>query len=288
MQSIGDRVWCDANKNGVQDFGEVGIAGVTVQLKNSNGAVIQTDTTDFNGNYLFNVDVGTYTVAFLKPMGYSFTTANAGTNDNVDSDADQTTGMTGPIAITAWEEDLSVDAGLYKTAKVGIDVEKYVSGTTCTTVENGCGEGASVSHWKSNCVWDSKLGSYGWKDTGCRSTDTFNSVFGVNCTGGTKTLQQVLNSTGTTSQEVWMRESVAAYLNASHTKVDYAYSKDEVCSQVKYAVNSGDYDNTCKSFSYENNQGCDWTTSKTTWNCTNDTQLYDADSKPGLEVITGR
>ena len=30
--SVGDRVWLDANANGVQDAGETGINGVTVQL----------------------------------------------------------------------------------------------------------------------------------------------------------------------------------------------------------------------------------------------------------------
>ena len=30
--SIGDRVWLDANGNGVQDAGESGMAGVTVEL----------------------------------------------------------------------------------------------------------------------------------------------------------------------------------------------------------------------------------------------------------------
>jgi len=43
---IGDFVWSDLNSNGIQDAGEPGIYNVTVQLKNSSGTVIQTDTTD--------------------------------------------------------------------------------------------------------------------------------------------------------------------------------------------------------------------------------------------------
>ena len=295
--SLGDRLWMDTNGNGQQDDGATGISGQTVTLigggtdgliSTTGDNTTATTTTGADGFYQFTgLTPGVeYQVQFSKPAGTVFTTQNSG-SDLTDSDADLTTGKTQIVTLASGENNTTLDAGVYTPAKVGIDVEKYVSGTKCTTVQNGCGEGASVSYWKSNCVFVSSLNSYGWTNTGCKSTDTFNSVFGVNCTGGTKTLQQVLSSTGTTSQEVMMRESVAAYLNACHTKVDYAYSKDEVCAEVKYTVSSGDYDRTCKSFNYENNQGCNWTSSKTTWNCTVDNVLYDADSKPGLEVMTG-
>ncbi|HND53356.1 MAG TPA: SdrD B-like domain-containing protein, partial [Pirellulaceae bacterium] len=60
--SIGDRVWLDADVDGVQDAGEPGLAGITVALirdTNSNGlwntgeVIIATTVTDANGNYLF-------------------------------------------------------------------------------------------------------------------------------------------------------------------------------------------------------------------------------------------
>ena len=58
---VGDTVWWDTNQNGVRDPSELGIPGATVQLKNSGGTVIQTTTTDENGNYLFNnVTPGAY------------------------------------------------------------------------------------------------------------------------------------------------------------------------------------------------------------------------------------
>ncbi|MBP7667969.1 MAG: carboxypeptidase regulatory-like domain-containing protein [Burkholderiaceae bacterium] len=84
-----------------------------------------------------------------------------------------------------------------------------------------------------------------------------------------------------------MRESVAAYLNASHAKVDYAYSKDQVVAQTKWAMDNANYDGTTKAFQRENAMGCNWTTSKTSWSSVVDTQLYDADAPPGLEVKTG-
>lgn len=50
---IGNRVWLDNDSDGIQDAGELGIAGVTVQLIKS-GTVIATATTDANGNYYFS------------------------------------------------------------------------------------------------------------------------------------------------------------------------------------------------------------------------------------------
>ncbi len=61
---IGDTVYYDFNGNGVQDAGELGIPNVTVYLKDSGGAVIDTKVTDANGYYIFDVmeDTGTFTV----------------------------------------------------------------------------------------------------------------------------------------------------------------------------------------------------------------------------------
>jgi len=63
--AIGDRVWADADGDGVQDPGEAGIAGVTLSLLDANGNVIDTTTTNQNGDYLFtNVPFGAdFTVA---------------------------------------------------------------------------------------------------------------------------------------------------------------------------------------------------------------------------------
>jgi hypothetical protein len=111
--SIGDRVWLDANKNGVQDSGEAGVAGVTVKLLNAAGAEVATATTDANGNYLFQGLVpGNYSVKVIAPTGYTFTAADQGGNDALDSDVNQTTGITAQTTLVSGENDLSWDAGL--------------------------------------------------------------------------------------------------------------------------------------------------------------------------------
>ena len=61
---IGDRIWSDADGDGIQDAGEAGIANVTLTLRDSSGAVIQTTTSNADGDYLFtNIPFGEdYTV----------------------------------------------------------------------------------------------------------------------------------------------------------------------------------------------------------------------------------
>lgn len=85
--ALGDYVWEDTNKDGKQDADEKGIQGVYVILKDANGKELDRTTTDATGKYQFNnLTNGTYTVEFSTPEGYTPTTANAGTDDSVDSD----------------------------------------------------------------------------------------------------------------------------------------------------------------------------------------------------------
>ncbi|BAY62408.1 hypothetical protein NIES22_24820 [Calothrix brevissima NIES-22] len=66
--TIGDTVFNDPNGNSVQDQGETGIANVQLQLRDSNGNVIATTTTDNNGKYNFNnLVAGQYTVRVSQP-----------------------------------------------------------------------------------------------------------------------------------------------------------------------------------------------------------------------------
>src|SRR5262249_47585976 len=51
--NIGDRVWLDADGNGLQDPGEPGLADVPVDLLDGYGGLVQWTTTDADGNYLF-------------------------------------------------------------------------------------------------------------------------------------------------------------------------------------------------------------------------------------------
>ncbi|WP_461126013.1 SdrD B-like domain-containing protein [Spirosoma aerophilum] len=114
--SLGDYVWLDTNKNGVQDPTETGVTNVTAVLCDAiSGTVISTTLTDGAGLYLFtNLNPGTYVVKFTAPTGTTFTTPNTGP-DATDSDVvstTSTTGATGVYSLTAGEQNLTVDAGL--------------------------------------------------------------------------------------------------------------------------------------------------------------------------------
>jgi uncharacterized repeat protein (TIGR01451 family) len=118
--TIGDFVWVDSNANGIQDTGETGLSGVTVQLLDSTGnSVLQTSATDANGLYNFTVTPGTYRVRFLLPGGYQFSLADQGGDDTQDSDADIGTGMTSTVAVSTNGHVTTLDAGIYETASVG-------------------------------------------------------------------------------------------------------------------------------------------------------------------------
>ena len=111
---LGNRVWLDANKNGIQDPDEPGIAGICVTLYDDNGNTLQTTSTDSNGFYGFYVDAGqTYILGFEKPDGLDFTTPNVGL-DNLDSDVNPLTGLTGDSNPSS--TDLNWDAGYVQVA----------------------------------------------------------------------------------------------------------------------------------------------------------------------------
>ena len=107
--------------DGIQDDGELGIQGVTVNLLDADGNVVATTTTDANGNYRFEIgDPGTYVVEFAPKSGWTFTTKDAGNDDALDSDADPTTGRTPSFTVSAGQTDLTFDAGLVGGVPPGI------------------------------------------------------------------------------------------------------------------------------------------------------------------------
>lgn len=113
---LGDYVWLDEDRDGIQDPNEEGIEGVMVilQIPTENDPInIDTTFTDADGLYLFNVDPGEYKVQFINPGGLVFTAPNQGADDALDSDVDTLMGMTGIYVINAGDSNLTIDAGLY-------------------------------------------------------------------------------------------------------------------------------------------------------------------------------
>ncbi|MFL1460790.1 SdrD B-like domain-containing protein [Roseococcus sp. DSY-14] len=117
---LGDRVWNDADGDGIQDAGEAGLNGLTVRLLAADGVtVVKTTTTAGDGNYLFDdLSPGTYTVAFSRPAGWSYTQAGQGTAAT-DSDAIPATGRSAPVTLATGQSDLTVDAGAWHPVTIG-------------------------------------------------------------------------------------------------------------------------------------------------------------------------
>jgi len=145
--SVGDRVWLDADGDGVQDLEETSLSGVTVTLKDTEGKPLGMAITGADGTYRLREDIGDdqrspavleiepdsryqlcfapsatgalpagVTVADLRP-----TVRRAG-DDEVDSDI----GVDGCVALKTPSdgEDLKVDAG-FTAAAVGATVQGF-------------------------------------------------------------------------------------------------------------------------------------------------------------------
>jgi hypothetical protein len=114
-------VYHDVNGNGVQDGGEVGLAGVTVTLSGTNGlgqAITATATTAANGTYSFTTDSsgnllrpGTYTITESVPSGYMSSAANLGTvGGTADGTLSSATAITS-IALTSGQSGINYNFG---------------------------------------------------------------------------------------------------------------------------------------------------------------------------------
>jgi len=138
--AIGDYVWSDANNDGIQDRGEPGIGGVTIQLLADNDGdgsytdVVATTTTADDGFYLFtNLDPGTYVVDVTDTggvvTGYTLT---IGPESNPDP--------TAPITVLAGDVHLNADLGYYRAGLGTIGNEIWLDEDADGVYEAGDGE----------------------------------------------------------------------------------------------------------------------------------------------------
>ena len=167
LVSVGDFVWWDTNRDGLQDTGEAVVPdGFVVKLYDANGTFLR-DTTTTAGFYSFtDLMPGTaYTVEFVRSSttdttGAAFTTvdasgdtSNSPTADLSDSDADVTTGK---VTFTTTDtgsnsgdpgaaDNPGIDAGLVKynltLAKTLTTAGPYYPGMTVTYTVTPSNEG---------------------------------------------------------------------------------------------------------------------------------------------------
>ncbi|NNF34539.1 MAG: hypothetical protein HKN68_10545, partial [Saprospiraceae bacterium] len=112
--SIGDFVWLDQNRNGIQDAGEEGLEGTEVRLLNGS-EVIETIIVDQTGSYSFDSIIpGNYIVEIIPPFGYESTLYQVSMDSLKDSDivTSEPPYITDDIIIKSGVNDLSIDLGL--------------------------------------------------------------------------------------------------------------------------------------------------------------------------------
>ena len=131
--AVGDYVWNDANRNGIQDINEIGVPGVTVTLYSSTDGIIGNGddvavgsaVTDANGYYLINnipvsstgsqfytryTDVQSSYVKFTQPL----VGGTVASNNSKVTVQDITNGRTGFFMLTPSQVYRDMDAGVYK------------------------------------------------------------------------------------------------------------------------------------------------------------------------------
>ncbi|WP_265160633.1 SdrD B-like domain-containing protein, partial [Glutamicibacter sp. MNS18] len=150
--AVGDYVWVDENKDGIQGDDEV-LEGVKVFLLDGEGTQIAETTTDENGRYIFDeLPAGEYQIKFelteAQAVKYKFTSQDSGEGDEQDardSDADPETGLTikftlddSNTALTKDYTDQEVRAseGIDPTWDAGVVLKTYAVGDYVWVDEN--------------------------------------------------------------------------------------------------------------------------------------------------------
>lgn len=124
---IGNRVWFDRDRDGIQGPTEEPIPGTTVTLLDKNGRVLQTTTTNLRGEYYFQVRPRTaYRIKFNvltadtsgiterpAPSDLVPTKPNQGSNRSIDSNPDPRTQTAALTTGDAGHNDHTIDAGYH-------------------------------------------------------------------------------------------------------------------------------------------------------------------------------
>jgi uncharacterized repeat protein (TIGR01451 family) len=201
--AIGDTVWYDTNKNGIQEPGEPGIAGVGLVLSSA-GADARCDTaddapiantvTDANGHYVFNgLGAAVYCVKVIEstvPAGLTQThtptmPVNLGEGEEY-RDADfgyGPSGTTGTIGDLVWSDanaNGKVDPGEVGIGNVSLDLLSAGPDGNCNTADDTVVASTTTGSNGAYLFTNVAAGRYCVK-----VTDTNNVLTGLTLTGGT-------------------------------------------------------------------------------------------------------
>ena len=121
--AVGDYVWFDANKDGLQDSDEPALPGITATIVDASGnpvvdasgRPVSAVTTGADGKYTFeNLLPGDYKVSFQAPAGYEATVSDAGADRALDSN-----GAEASVTLVQGQTDDTIDFGAVGTGVIG-------------------------------------------------------------------------------------------------------------------------------------------------------------------------
>ncbi|HMQ07005.1 MAG TPA: SdrD B-like domain-containing protein [Saprospiraceae bacterium] len=110
---IGDFIWHDLNRNGIQDDGEPGLHGVDIYLIDETGSEVFDTQSDENGFYQFIADPGIWSIKVAIPDDFEATVTQAGQDSLIDSDGieNELFVMSAPVLILSGEMRFDIDFG---------------------------------------------------------------------------------------------------------------------------------------------------------------------------------
>ena len=119
---IGDTVWLDKNGNGLQDYGEPGLAGVALTLLRVDGdgqadIAAQTVSDEYGYYHFRNLRPGSYSLRVELEAGDTLTFRFGAPLGEIDSDIDPETGVSDVFRLQSGETRLNIDVGLTERAE---------------------------------------------------------------------------------------------------------------------------------------------------------------------------
>ncbi|WP_410660314.1 SdrD B-like domain-containing protein [Amycolatopsis sp. lyj-112] len=122
LNKLGDFVWLDKDKDGLQSRDEIGVPEVKVTLKDASGKAVGSTVTGPDGRYVFDrLRTGSYQVCF-DSGARQLTRFGVAQHNGTDSAADPTTGCTPVTKLGPGpREDLTRDAGLIEPGETQLE-----------------------------------------------------------------------------------------------------------------------------------------------------------------------
>ncbi|MBK8405134.1 MAG: hypothetical protein IPL25_13945 [Saprospiraceae bacterium] len=127
--TVGNFIWLDVDRDGIQDAGEEGIPEVKVKLYNEQDVMVDEVYSDEEGHFNLRAHTGSYYLKFEAPPFYRYTSMNGFVAQDVNSDVNHSHGYGTTDVVQLFEGDVlsDLDAGLVLSSVLSIQEIKLES-----------------------------------------------------------------------------------------------------------------------------------------------------------------